>query len=89
MGRPNIGPTFRIPETSMAALNAVVGALFGLGFFGVLLDKSWYRPFLVALAAFDVLAEFVFHGAFRITVSVVVGILLLMLIRVAVARTSA
>lgn len=89
IGRPDIGPTFRIPAYAMAELNAVVGALFALGIFGSLLDKGWYRPLLVGLAAFDVLAEFVFHGTFRITVSVIVGVLLLLLVRVEVASANA
>jgi hypothetical protein len=89
LGRPDIGRTFRIPGSAMAVLNAVIGMLFALGFVGSMLDKAWCRSLLIGLAVFDVLAEFVFHATFRITVSVVVGVLLLVLIRVATASSKA
>ena len=63
--------------------------MFALGISGKSLDKGWDRPLLVGLAAFDVLAEFVFHGAFRITVSVIVGVLLPLPVRVEVASANA
>jgi len=79
IGRPDIGPTFQLSDATMVVLNAIVCLLFGLGFWGRLEGKRWHRPLLVGLAVFDILAEFVFHGFFFITISVIVGIALLVL----------
>ena len=79
IGRPDIGPTFQLSNATMAVLNIIVFILFGLGFWGRLQGNGWHRPLLVSLAIFDILAEFVFHGFFFITVSVIVSVILLVL----------
>jgi hypothetical protein len=81
IGRPDIGPTFQFSDATMAVLNVIVFILFGLGFWGRLQGKGWHRPLLIGLAAFDILAEFVFHGFFFITVSVIVSVILLVLFK--------
>lgn len=81
IGRPDIGSTFQLSCATMVFLNVIVFILFGLSFWGRLRGKSWYRPLLVGLAVFDILAEFVFHGFFYITVSVIVSVVLLALLR--------
>ena len=81
IGRPEIGPTSQISDATMVVLNLIVFVLFGLGFWGRLQGKRWHRSLLVGLAVFDILAEFVFHGFFYITVSVIVGVVLLVLIK--------
>jgi hypothetical protein len=81
IGRPDIGPNFQFSDTTMAALNIIVFILFGASFWGRLQSKGWHRPLLVGLAVFDILAEFVFHGFFFITVSVIVSVILLVLIK--------
>ena len=77
IGRPNIGSTFQLGDATMVFLNFIVFILFGLSFWGRLRGESWHRPLLVGLALFDILAEFVFHGFFYITVSVIVSVALL------------
>ena len=79
IGRPDIGPTFQLSNATMAVLNIIVFILFGLGFWGRLQGNGWHRPLLVSLAIFDILAEFVFHGFFFITMSVIVSVILLVL----------
>jgi hypothetical protein len=64
----------------MVVLNANVCILFALGLWGRLADKKWHRPLLVGMSLFDILAEFVFHGFFYITVSVIVAVALLVLL---------
>jgi hypothetical protein len=80
--RPDIGPTFRLSDATMMVLNAIVGILFALGLWGRLRGKEWHRPLLVGMSIFDILAEFVFHGFFFITVSVIVCIALLIFIKI-------
>ena len=65
----------------MVILNLIVFILFGLSFWGRLQNQGWHRPLLVGLAVFDILAEFVFHGFFFITVSVIVSAVLLVFIK--------
>jgi RsiW-degrading membrane proteinase PrsW (M82 family) len=81
IGSPDIGSTFQLSDTMMVLLNAIVFILFGLCFWGRLRGEPWHRPLLVGLALFDILAEFVFHGFFYITVSVIVSVALLVLLR--------
>ena len=81
IGRPDIGPTFQLSDATMVVLNVIVFTLFGLGFWSRLQGKGWHRPLLVGLAVFDILAEFVFHGFFFITVSVIVAVILLVLLK--------
>jgi len=80
IGRPDIGPTFQLSDVTMAVLNIIVFILFGMAFWGRLRDKQWHRRLLAWLAVFDIVAEFVFHGFFYITVSVIVALVLLLLI---------
>ena len=81
IGRPDIGPTFQLSDATMVVLNVIVLILFGLGFWSRLQGKGWHRPLLVGLAVFDILAEFLFHGFFYITVSVIVAVILLVLFK--------
>lgn len=81
IGRPDIGTTFQLSDVTMVFLNAIVFILFGLSFWGRLRLKQWYKPLLVGLAVFDILAEFVFHGFFYITVSVIVSAALLVFLK--------
>ena len=81
IGRPDIGPTFQFSDGTMTALNVIVFILFGMGFAGRLQGQDWHRPLLIGLNVFDILAEFVFHGFFFITVSVIVSTILLVLFK--------
>lgn len=81
IGRPNIGTTFQLSAGTMVILNAIVCILFATGFWGRLQGKGWHRPLLAGMALFDILAEFVFHGFFFITWSVIVAVTLLILIK--------
>jgi hypothetical protein len=81
IGRPDIGPTFQLSDATMAVLNIIVFVLFALGFWGRLRRQRWHRSLLVGLNVFDILAEFVFHGFFFITVSVIVSTILLVLLK--------
>jgi hypothetical protein len=86
IGRPDIGPTFQLSDATMVMLNLIVFILFGLGFWGRLRSQRWHRTLLVGLNVFDILAEFVFHGFFFITVSVIVSTILLVLFKMEVNK---
>jgi hypothetical protein len=81
IGRPDIGSTFQLSAAMMVFLNAIVFILFGLCFWGRVQGELWHQPLLVGLALFDILAEFVFHGFFYITISVIVSVALLALLK--------
>ena len=81
IGRPDIGPNFQWSNITLFLLNVIVLILFGLGLWGRLQNQGWHRSLLAWLAVFDILAEFVFHGFFYITVSVIVAVLLLVLLQ--------
>lgn len=81
IGRLDIGPTFQFSATTMAVLNLIVFILFALGIWGRLRALQWHRPLLAGLAVFDIVAEFVFHGFFFITVSVIVATVLLVFLK--------
>jgi len=81
ISRPDIGSTFLFSDATMAMFNVIVFILFGASFWGRLRSKGWHRPLLVGLAVFDILAEFIFHGFFFITISVIVSAVLLILIK--------
>jgi hypothetical protein len=81
IGRPDIGPTFQLNDVTMAVLNLIVFTLFGISLWGRLRGSQWHKPLLVGLALFDILAEFIFHGFFFITVSVIVAVALLVLLQ--------
>ena len=89
IGRPDIGPTFQLSDATLVVLNLLVFILFGLGFWSRLQGKGWHRPLLVSLALFDILAEFVFHGFFYITVSVIVAVILLVLFKLEAGKSKA
>jgi hypothetical protein len=89
IGRPDIGSTFQLSDATMVFLNIVVFILFVLSFWGRLRGVQWHRPLLVGLAVFDILAEFVFHGFFYITVSVIVSVALLVLLKMDTDKSKA
>ena len=89
IGRPDIGPTFQFSDATMAVLNLIVFVLFGASFWGRLQGKGWHKPLLVSLAIFDILAEFIFHGFFFITISVIVSAVLLVLIKLDTDKSKA
>ena len=89
IGRPEIGPTFQLSDATMAVLNLIVFVLFGASFWGRLQGKGWHKPLLVSLAIFDILAEFIFHGFFFITISVIVSAVLLVLIKLDTDKSKA
>jgi hypothetical protein len=77
IGTPGIGTTFQISNGIMAMLNLVCFAFFVLGIVGKAKQKSWSVWLIVFLAALDIVLEFVFHGFFFITVSVIVSTILI------------
>jgi len=79
IGTPDIGPNFAIGNGTMAFLNVLYTCGFGLSLYGWQRARAWGLPLIVGLAALDIVLEFMFHGWFYITVSVIVSTALILL----------
>jgi len=66
---------------ALAISGAIIAVLFAVSFWAVLLKKGWALYLLAAIAAFDVIGEFVAQGNFTIAinVSILVAVILLIL----------
>jgi hypothetical protein len=73
IGTPDIGKNFSIDNSTMVFLNFFYALLFGIGLFGKISTMRWGLSLIIALAALDILLEFLFHGFFYITVSVIMS----------------
>ncbi len=79
VGSPSIGSRLEISDQVMAISNSILVVLFGLSILGIVKDKSWSKTLVIILAGFDIVAEFIFHGLFYITISVIVSAILILL----------
>ena len=73
IGTPDTGPYFVIDNTTMAILNIAMFLVFAIGLYGFYRESGWGLPLVAVPAAADIVFEFVFHGLFFITVSVIVS----------------
>jgi hypothetical protein len=80
IGTPDIGTTFQISNGIMAILNLAYFVSFVVGIVGKFRQKNWAIWLIVLLAALDIVLEFVFHGFFFITVSVLVSTILIVIL---------
>lgn len=80
IGAPDIGTRFDLSHPVMGVSNAVLVILFIGAIWGFAADKRWSRTLIFLLAAFDIAAEFVFHGFFFITFSVLGATILIILL---------
>jgi hypothetical protein len=76
IGTPDIGPYFSIDNHTMAVLNLLYFILMGTGLFGMVRQLGWGILLIIILAVLDILLEFLFHGLFYITVSVIASTIL-------------
>ena len=74
IGTPDIGTRFEISNPVMAMNNAILIPFFVAAIWGIARDRRWAKILVILLAAFDIIAEFVFHGFFFITISVIVSL---------------
>jgi hypothetical protein len=79
IGTPDIGTTFQSSNGIMAILNLAYFAFFVIGIVGKAKQANWALWLIVFLAALDIVLEFVFHGFFYITVSVIVSTILIVI----------
>lgn len=75
IGTPNIG-VFQISNSMMAFLNLVYTLFFVLGIIEKNERRKFALRFIIGLACLDIILEFVFHGFFFITVSVIMSTIL-------------
>ena len=80
IGTPDIGTNFSIDNYTMVLLNLFYALLFGIGLFGKIRKIRWGLSFIIVLAALDIILEFLFHGFFYITVSVITSTVLITVI---------
>ena len=76
IGTPDIGTTFQISNSIMALLNLVYFTFFIIGIIGKIKTKKWAIRLIIVLACLDIILEFIFHGFFFITVSVIISTIL-------------
>jgi len=76
VGTPSIGTRFDIDNSTMALLNIAFFLAMFVSFVGFLRRAEWGRRCILALALLDIALEFLFHGLFFITVSVLVSTVL-------------
>lgn len=80
IGNPDIGTRLNISNPMMGISNAVLAALFGCAIWGIVTNRQWSRALIFFLAFFDIAAEFIFHGLFFITISVLGAAILIILL---------
>lgn len=80
IGTPDIGTRLDISNPVMGISNAVLAALFGCAIWGIVTNRQWSRALIFFLAVFDIAAEFIFHGFFFITISVLGASILIILL---------
>lgn len=87
VGTPDIGTRLDISDPVMGVSNAVLAALFGCAIWGIVADERWSKTLILFLAVFDIAAEFIFHGLFFITFSVLgASILIILLLKYPIVR---
>lgn len=80
IGPPDIGTKLYISDPVMGVMNAVLVALFGCAIWGIAADKPWSKTLILSLAVFDIAVEFILHGLFFITFSVIGAAILIILL---------
>lgn len=80
IGTPDIGTRFDISYPVMGVYNTILGILFGCALWGFTTGKPWSKTLIFLLGSFDIFAEFLFHGFFFITFSVIGAAILILLL---------
>ena len=77
IGKPNAGSLIVLSDPVMAVLNLVLMGFFAWGFWDIWKHRTRGLNLVILLSAFDIVAEFAFHGFIYVTVSVIVAIFLI------------
>lgn len=80
LGTIDINPYMGMGNGALAICNIILALLLIFAFYSILQNRRIYLPIIISVAVFDILAEFIFHGFFFITVSVITATLLLIFI---------
>jgi hypothetical protein len=80
VGTPDIGTRLEISNPMMGVANAVLAALFVCAIWGFSTGKQWGKMLILSLGVFDIAAEFILHGFFFITFSVIGAAILIILV---------
>jgi len=77
IGKPEAGGLIFLSDPVMAMLNLVLMGFFAWGFWDIWKRRTRGLNLVIILSAFDIAAEFTFHGFVYVTVSVIVAIFLI------------
>jgi hypothetical protein len=77
IGKPDAGGLIILSDPVMAVLNLVLMGFFAWGFWDIWKRRTRGLNLVIVLSAFDIVAEFAFHGFLYVTVSVIVAIFLM------------
>ncbi len=77
IGTPDIGHNLFINNSTMVIFNFIYFILFGIGLFIHIKQIRRGILLIIILAGLDIFLEFLFHGLFFITVSVIISTILI------------
>lgn len=77
IGTPDIGDNFLINNITMSILNIIYFIIFGIGFIAKTKQIKWGILLIIIFAGLDIILEFLFHGLFFITISVIVSTMII------------
>lgn len=80
VGTPDIGSRFDISDPAMGMSNVILVVLFGYALWGFTAYRQWSKTLILLLAFFDIFSEFILHGFFFITFSVLGAAILIILL---------
>lgn len=75
--KPDIGTKVNVDDNTMAIFNSIYTLLFIISLIAFLISLNYRLSIVIALAALDIILEFIFHGFGFITISVLVSIILI------------
>ena len=75
-----IRSTLAVDYRALAISGVILAILFAFSFWAVLLKKGWALYLLAAIAAFDVVGEFIAQGTFTIAINVSILVAFILLI---------
>ena len=73
----DIGTKVNVDDNTMAIFNSIYTLLFIISLIAFLISLNYRLSIVIALAALDIILEFIFHGFGFITISVLVSIILI------------
>ncbi len=80
VGKPDIGENIPVSNLNMALFNLIFALLFAAGVLLFIKANSYGKRIIFLMACVDIVLEFIFHGMWFITVSVLVSSAIILLV---------